>query len=105
MRYVGKHEISGYIDLADRLKNENFKKYFEGKALLLPKPSDLSFFNWTTKVPLANDSPNFKTDASNGSQGLLFRNKRDRKVINVDPNYKNEDNTTRHENITSNKYE
>ena len=31
LRYMGKHEISGYIDLADRLKNENFKKYFEGK--------------------------------------------------------------------------
>ena len=69
------------------------------------QPTDLSFYNWTTKQPIANDSPNFKTDASNGSQGLLFRNKRDRKVINVDPSYKNEDNTTRHENITSNKYE
>lgn len=46
LRYIGKHEISGYIDLADRLKNENFKPYFEGKKLLLPKPTDLSFFNW-----------------------------------------------------------
>jgi len=34
LRYMGKHEISGYIDLADRLKNEDFKPYFEGKKLL-----------------------------------------------------------------------
>jgi len=30
------------------------------------------------------DSPNFRVDA-NSDAGLLFRNKRDRKVINVDP--------------------
>ena len=29
--------------------------------------------------------------------GLLFKNKRDRKVINVDPRAKPGDNTTRHE--------
>ena len=46
LRYINKHEISGYIDLADRLKNENFKPYFEGKKILKPKPSDLSYFNW-----------------------------------------------------------
>ena len=32
-----------------------------------------------------NDSPNFRVD-TNSDAGLLFRNKRDRKVINVDPN-------------------
>ena len=35
LRYHGNsHEISGYIDLADRLKNEDFKPYFEGKKPL-----------------------------------------------------------------------
>ena len=79
-----KHEISGYIDFAHRLKTEDFRPYFMGKKLL-PKPSDLSYYNWDTGICVSNDSPNFKVDASNGSGGLLFRNKRDRKVINVDP--------------------
>jgi len=46
---------------------------------------------------MSNDSPNFKVDASNGNTGLLFRNKRDRKVINVDPMKKTQDNTQRYE--------
>ena len=87
----GKSEISGYIDYAHRLKTEvyslfytssqDFRPIFEGKKQLLPKSTDLSYYNWKTGVCVANDSPNFKVDASNGEQGLLFRNKRDRKVI------------------------
>lgn len=42
----GKNEISGYIDLAHRLKTDDFKLIFEGKKTLLPKPSDLSYYNW-----------------------------------------------------------
>ncbi len=79
-----KNEISGYIDLAHRLKTEDFRLYFEGKKVLLPKPSDLSYYNWETQNCTLNDSPNFRVDA-NSDAGLLFRNKRDRKVINVDP--------------------
>lgn len=78
-------EISGYIDFAHRLKTEDFRQYFEGQKLFLPKNTDLSYYNWNTSVCVSNDSPNFKVDASSGSKGLLFRNKRDRKVINVDP--------------------
>ena len=37
------------------------------KKKLLPKPSDLSYFNWRTNACCANDSPNFKVDASNGN--------------------------------------
>ena len=41
------------------------------------------------------DSPNFKVDA-NSDQGLLFRNKRDRKVIYVNPDLESPgDGTTR----------
>ena len=105
LRHRGKHMISGYIDFAHRLKTEDFKPYFTGQKLLLPKPTDLSYYNWETVTAFSNDSPNFKVDASNGAQGLLFRNKRDRKIINVDPNITNEDNTTRHDDITSEKYE
>ena len=71
-----------------------------------PKPTDLSYYNWDTGKVVSNDSPNFKVDASNGSTGLLFRNKKDRKVINVDPNIKNtEENTDRIDTIVSSKYE
>jgi hypothetical protein len=50
----------------------------------MPKPSDLSFFSWESQVCYINDSPNFRTDASS-EEGLMFRNKRDRKLINVNP--------------------
>mmetsp|Transcript_25382 Transcript_25382/g.22419 ORF Transcript_25382/g.22419 Transcript_25382/m.22419 type:complete len:115 (+) Transcript_25382:363-707(+) len=90
-----KNEISGYIDLAHRLKTEDFVPYYDGSKNLTPKPTDLSFYNWDTNLCVSNDSPNFKVDASSGMQGLLFRNKRDRKVINVDPNKnKQSDETT-----------
>ena len=44
----GKNEISGYIDLAQRLKTEDFKLYYDQRKKLMPKPSDLSFYNWDT---------------------------------------------------------
>ena len=50
-----------------------------------PTPSDLSFYSWESKQCYINDSPNFRTDASS-EEGLMFRNKRDRKLINVNPN-------------------
>lgn len=100
---TSKNEISGYIDYAHRLKTEDFKPYFEGKKKLLPKPTDLSFYNWDTGYCVSNDSPNFKVDASSGKEGLLFRNKRDRKIINVDPNSTQED-TTRRIEIPTTKY-
>mmetsp|Transcript_30493 Transcript_30493/g.27012 ORF Transcript_30493/g.27012 Transcript_30493/m.27012 type:complete len:248 (-) Transcript_30493:33-776(-) len=80
----GSNEISGYIDLADRLKNDNFKEYFEKSKMLLPRKTDLSYYNWDTQKCYINDSKNFKVDA-NSEEGLLFRNTRDRKIINVKP--------------------
>ena len=77
--------MSGYIDLAHRLKTEDFRQIFEGKKLLMPKPTDLSFYNWEAQVTTSNDSPNFRVD-THDEKGILFRNKRDRKVINVNPN-------------------
>ena len=90
-----KTEVSGYIDYSHRLKNEDFKLYFLGKKKLLPKPQDLSYYNWKTNKCYTNDSPNFKVDSSNGEKGLWFRNKRDRKVINVDPSQKPDENVKR----------
>eukprot|EP01105_Mastigella_eilhardi_P024753 TRINITY_DN6520_c0_g1_i2.p1 TRINITY_DN6520_c0_g1~~TRINITY_DN6520_c0_g1_i2.p1 ORF type:complete len:298 (+),score=65.38 TRINITY_DN6520_c0_g1_i2:832-1725(+) len=76
-------EVSGYIDYAWRLKTENFEVYFDQRKRLLPRSSDLSFYNWDTQTPTMNHTPNFQVIS--GEKGLLFKNKRDRKVINVDP--------------------
>jgi len=46
---------------------------------VLPRPSDLSFYNWDTQTSTSNSSPNFQVIADNEA-GLLFKNKRDRKV-------------------------
>lgn len=77
-------EISGYIDYALRLKTELFEPYFERKKKLLPKSSDLSYYNWETQTSTSNSTPNFQVIADSET-GLLFKNKRDRKVVNVDP--------------------
>ena len=87
-------EVSGYIDLAHRFKIEPFEPYFEGRKKMMPKPSDLSYYNWETQTSTSNSSPNFQVIAESES-GLLFKNKRDRKLINVDPNVPPGDNTTR----------
>jgi len=89
-------EISGYIDYAWRLKTEDFRPYFTGQKRLLPRPSDLSYYNWETQTTTSNPTPNFQVIADNET-GLLFKNKRDRKVINVDPQASSGDNSTRHE--------
>lgn len=89
-------EVSGYIDYANRLKMENFEPYFERKKRLMPKASDLSYFNWETQTSTSNSSPNFQVIADSDS-GLLFKNKRDRKIINVDPKANPGDNSTRTE--------
>jgi hypothetical protein len=66
------------------LKTDNFEPYFSRIKPLLPRPSDLSFYNWETLTCTSNATPNFQVIADNSS-GLLFKNKRDRKIINVDP--------------------
>eukprot|EP00708_Paratrimastix_pyriformis_P004357 GAFH01003221.1.p1 GENE.GAFH01003221.1~~GAFH01003221.1.p1 ORF type:complete len:252 (-),score=88.30 GAFH01003221.1:223-897(-) len=83
-------EISGYIDYGHRLKveGERFRAYFTGERLLLPKPSDLSYYNWETQTLKSNATSNFEVIADNVA-GLHFKNKRDRKLINVDPRAEN----------------
>jgi len=77
-------EVSGYIDYAHRLKSEDWAPYFEGKKRLMPRPTDLSYFNWGTLKICCAPTASFQVIADSES-GLLFKNKRDRKVINVDP--------------------
>ncbi|KAK3284686.1 hypothetical protein CYMTET_7678 [Cymbomonas tetramitiformis] len=89
-------EVSGYIDYAYRLKTENLEPIFDFKKRLMPKSSDLSFYNWETQTSTSNPTPNFQVIADNEA-GLLFKNKRDRKIINVDPRARPGDNSTRTE--------
>ncbi|CAM9542609.1 unnamed protein product [Discosporangium mesarthrocarpum] len=89
-------EVSGYIDYAHRLRSENFEPYFERRKKLMPKPTDLSYYNWETQTSTSNSTPNFQVIADSEA-GLLFKNKRDRKVVNVDPKAPPGDNTTRTE--------
>ena len=81
-------EISGYIDYAHRLKIENFESYFNQTKSFVPRTTDMSFYNWETQTCTSNATPNFQVIADN-ENGLLFKNKRDRKIINVDPRVSN----------------
>ncbi len=150
-------EVSGYIDYGHRLKTENMEPYFERRKRLMPRPTDLSFYNWETQMSTSNPTPNFQVrahaagtlgrcaargaprrlwtvrrplcacnEAASGKMwlpggtasrsahpallmllvlqviadneaGLLFKNKRDRKVINMDPRARPGDNSTRTE--------
>mmetsp|Transcript_23993 Transcript_23993/g.33017 ORF Transcript_23993/g.33017 Transcript_23993/m.33017 type:complete len:238 (-) Transcript_23993:221-934(-) len=92
-------EVSGYIDYAFRLKTENLEGVFDRRKKFMPKPSDLSFYNWETQTSTSNPTANFQVIADNEA-GLLFKNKRDRKIINVDPRTRPGDNSTRSEILT-----
>ncbi|XP_065490862.1 cilia- and flagella-associated protein 299 [Caloenas nicobarica] len=87
-------EVSAYIDYAHRLTTDDFEVYFSGKKRLLPRNTDLSFYNWDRNVSTSNSSPNYEVIAEDAC-GLLFKNKSDRKIINVDPKAYPGDNTTR----------
>uniref|UniRef100_UPI0037E7FFE6 cilia- and flagella-associated protein 299 n=1 Tax=Semicossyphus pulcher TaxID=241346 RepID=UPI0037E7FFE6 len=77
-------EVSGYIDYAHRLQTQDFEAYFSGKKRLMPGRSDLCYYNWKTQVSTSNSSPNYEV-IYDDPNGLLFKNKRDRKILNVDP--------------------
>jgi hypothetical protein len=37
-----------------------FEPYFDREKKLMPKPSDLSFYNWETQTSTSNATPNFQ---------------------------------------------
>lgn len=76
-------EVSSYIDYRERLKNDNFDQIFNGERDLIPRPSDLSYYNWTIQKVHSNESTFFRVDAG-PKERLSFRNNTDRKIINVD---------------------
>ncbi|XP_064383082.1 cilia- and flagella-associated protein 299-like isoform X2 [Halichondria panicea] len=67
-----------------KISVDDFDPIFSSRKKLLPRHSDLSFYNWDTNFSSSNSTPNYQVIADNAS-GLLFKNKRDRKIINVDP--------------------
>ncbi|XP_029018386.1 cilia- and flagella-associated protein 299 isoform X1 [Betta splendens] len=77
-------EVSGYIDYAHRLKTQDFEPYFSGKKRIMPGRADLCYCNWKTQASASTSSPNFEV-IYDDPNGLLFKNKRDKKVLNVDP--------------------
>jgi hypothetical protein len=79
-------ETSSYIDYRERLKIDKFEEIFSGEKDLVPRRSDLSFYNWTTQKDFSNDSTFFRVDAT-ANERLSFRNNTDRKIINVDLEY------------------
>jgi len=97
-------EVSGYIDFGHRLKAENFEPYFTRKKRFMPRSTDLSFFNWETQSATSNPTANFHLIADNEA-GLLFKNKRDRKVINVDPNVEKPGDNSRRVEVATDEYE
>jgi hypothetical protein len=76
-------ESSAYIDYRERLKTDNFEQIFNGDKDLIPRSSDLSYYNWTIQKVYSNDSTFFRVDAG-PKERLSFRNNTDRKIINVD---------------------
>ncbi|CAG2059642.1 unnamed protein product [Timema podura] len=54
------HEISCYIDFAERLKTENWLPIFEGRHRIWPRPTDLGYYHWKTGKNNCNSSGNYK---------------------------------------------
>ena len=88
IRYKDKKgkETSAYIDYRERLKNDEMEGVFKEGHPLLPKISDLSYYNWTTQKVNSTDSTFFRVDAGH-KERLSFKNNTDRKIINVDLEY------------------
>jgi len=88
IRYKDKKgkETSAYIDYRERLKNDEMEGVFKEGHPLLPKITDLSYYNWTTQKVNSTDSTFFRVDAGH-KERLSFKNNTDRKIINVDLEY------------------
>ena len=89
VRYKDKKgkETSAYIDFRERLQDdEEMNGIFKEGKPLLPKPTDLSYYNWTLQKVNSTDSNFFRVDAG-PKERLSFKNNTTRKIINVDLEY------------------
>ncbi|XP_022915708.1 cilia- and flagella-associated protein 299-like [Onthophagus taurus] len=78
------HEVSGYIDYADSLANNDWLPFFKGLKPLQPRIGDLGYYDWKTNKYTYKDSRNYKI-VVDPDIGLMFQNRFDRKYIVVDP--------------------
>lgn len=53
-------EVSGYIDFGERLSGGSMEAVFALKQRLLPRPTDLSFYNWDTHGSSTNPTMDFQ---------------------------------------------
>ena len=88
IRYKDKKgkETSAYIDFRERLKNDEMEGIFKEGRPLIPKQTDLSYYNWSLQKATSTDSTFFRVDAG-PKERLSFKNNTDRKIINVDLEY------------------
>ena len=88
IRYKDKkgRETSAYIDYRERLKEDEMEAVFKEAVPLMPKSTDLSYYNWNIQRINSLDSTFFRVDAG-PKERLCFKNNTDRKVINVDLEY------------------
>ncbi|CAH1105931.1 unnamed protein product [Psylliodes chrysocephalus] len=96
LKYMTKSgfEISGYIDYAEKLANEDWKPFFRGKKRIVPKPNDMGYYHWKSGRVVCNDSLNYKVQ-QDPRKGLIFQNRFDRKMINPAPGSEPGPNSTR----------
>ena len=86
-------ELSGYLDLSERIKDKDMPSILKGEKLLIPVKSDLSYYNWNSGEGQTNSSKNFKVHTDFAKGHLIFKNKRERRAINVTDNTMNDENT------------
>ncbi|XP_076245358.1 cilia- and flagella-associated protein 299 [Calliopsis andreniformis] len=77
-------QVSGYIDFSERLKEEDWLPYFQGKKKLWPRASDLAYYHWRSNKTLLNETSNYQP-VIDPERGLQFKHCLDRHVINIDP--------------------
>lgn len=92
--FLKNKEKSAYIDYKCRLDLEDWYLYFNGSKKLFPKKTDLSYYNWRTRLTIVNDSPNYKPVVEKKS-GFAFKNLHDSTVVTVDNNSEPDPGTTR----------
>ena len=51
------------------LQAEDFEPYFSGRRKLLPRHSDLSFYNWDTNHSTSNSTVNYQVNRGSGRRG------------------------------------
>ena len=64
-------QISGFIDLAHRIKKENFLPYLTGQKHLKPRAGDLSFANLTKRKSRLCSSDNWRVMSEDCGQPAI----------------------------------